>query len=160
MIDFITVTAATATATVATIIDQAHTIINVFSGGPIIIGENNAYIKAAENVVAGAAVSGHRAIALIDGIGIYADCTIASHAYLTRGISQSAVIAGSKILIANREIIEESTWNWIPGQPVFLGQGGLLRQPAPVSPALFILEVGLAVSPHRLDVNIQRPIFI
>jgi hypothetical protein len=149
----------TNTATVAQVVAKAHTIINSFSGGPIIAGGEAAPVRG-ETLVSSANLSGHRAIALVGGVAIYADCRIAEHAYLTMGVSESAVVLGANLLVFNRQPIEEPTWDWAPGQPVFLGQGGLLSQSVPVSPALFVLQVGIAVSAHRLDVDIQRPIFI
>jgi hypothetical protein len=147
-------------ATLISVVEQGHTVITTFPGGPVIVGAGATVQPVGQSVVAGAALSGHRAIALVGGVAVYADCTVADHAYLTIGVSKDAALAGSNLLVFNRQSIEEPTWNWVPGQPVFLGQGGLLTQSAPISPALFVLEVGVAISAYRLNVDIQRPIFI
>jgi hypothetical protein len=158
MSDFIVVQSSE-TATSVQVVERTNTVINTFPGGPVIVGGDISPLVG-ESLVAGATLSGHRAIALVGGLAIYADATVAEHAYLTMGVSESAVVSGANLLVFNRQSIEEPTWNWAPGQPVFLGQGGLLSQSVPVSPALFVLQVGIAVSAHRLDVDIQRPIFI
>jgi hypothetical protein len=142
------------------VVEQGHTVITAFPGGPVIVGTGATVQLVGQSVVAGTALSGHRAIALVGGVAVYADCTVADHAYLTIGVSKDAVLMGANLFVFNRQLIEEPVWNWTPGQPVFLGQGGLLSQSAPVSPSLFILEVGIAISAHRLGVDIQRPIFI
>ena len=115
---------------------------------------------AGETATSGGVMSGHRAVALVDGVVVLADCSIESHAYLTMGVIQNAVISGEPVQVWNRHSVEELTWNWVAGEPVFLGHGGLLTQLAPVSPDLFILQIGVAITAHRLDVNIQQPIFI
>jgi hypothetical protein len=140
------------------VLEQGHTVITTFPGGPVIVGA--AAIPEGQIVAAGSALSGHRAIALVAGVAVYADFADIDHAYLTIGVSKNAVLAGEPLRVFNRQSIEESTWAWSPGQPVFLGQGGLLSQAVPVSPAKFILQVGIAISTHRLDVDITRPIFI
>jgi hypothetical protein len=154
------VTASGSEHTVVNVVEQGHTVITTFPGGPIIVGSGTDTQSVGQSVVASAALSGHRAIALVGGVAVYADCTVADHAYLTIGVSKDAVLAGSNLLVFNRQSIEDPIWNWVAGQPVFLGQGGLLTQSAPISPALFVLEVGIAISAYRLDVDVRRPIFI
>lgn len=108
-----------------------------------------------------AALSGHRAIALNAGQAVYADSSNPNHAFLTLGITQSAATPGSNVLIYNNQAVTESSWAWVPGEPIFLGLNGLLTQIAPQAPPhLFVLQIGKALTTQKMWVSVQQPIFI
>lgn len=109
---------------------------------------------------ASAPLSGHRAIAVIAGQAVYADSSIPAHAYAVVGVNQAASAGGAGLLIYNNQLIAESTWNWIPGDPIFVGTNGLLTQIAPQAPpGVFVLQVARALSPRTIWVDVEQPIF-
>ena len=108
---------------------------------------------------AAATVSGGRAVALnADGEAIHADGADDDFAWRVVGLALNGANLGNPVTIATAGEVEEPTWSWIEGKPVFLGSAGSLTQTPPTSG--FILVVGSAVGATRILVNVQQPIFI
>lgn len=74
------------------------------------------------------------------------------------GISVNAASAFASVRIQHTGEIEDSGWTWTVGTPVFCGVNGTLTQTMPTSD--YALVVGEAVTPTRLVVRIQGPIFL
>jgi hypothetical protein len=166
--EFVSITAINSDEYSIGITDQDAYLISVVEESPIalapysdpLIVVGGSISEAVAQLPAGINLSGHRVIALVGGVAVYADNTIAAHAHLAIGVNQSAAGIGTLVEIFDDKIIEEPTWSWTTGEPVFLGTNGLLTQTPPVSPALFSLQIGNALSATKLNVNIQRPIFL
>lgn len=109
---------------------------------------------------AGAALSGHMAVAY-DAAGdlVYASADEAAHAWTLAGVTTGAAAAGDEVTVQRNDVIEHGGWAWTPQQLVFLGLGGVLTQSLPPG-AAFCSVLGVALSPTRLMLQLQPPIFI
>lgn len=74
------------------------------------------------------------------------------------GIATNAASSGADVSVQHSGEIEDSSWTWTPGAPVFLGVNGTLTQVVPTTD--FLLVMGEAVSATRLVVRIQAPVFL
>lgn len=87
-----------------------------------------------------------------------------SLAYLNAPLwmTQGAALAGSIASVLSYGEIIESSWDWEPGLPIFLGVNGLLVQnPIPVSPgALFLAEIGTAITADSVFVDRKPSILL
>lgn len=105
-------------------------------------------------LTAAGAVSALRAIVAEGGAGRYPDTGTPADAGSVVGVSKTAAADGDPFDVTTSGEISDSSWSWSPG-PVFVGAGGALSQ----SPgAGWVLEVGRAVGPTRLLVNVKTPI--
>lgn len=107
---------------------------------------------------AGETLSGHRAVYVENDKAYYASCLEASHAHRVVGVTIGAAIQGTTAIIQDSSEIEEPTWSWTVGIPVWLGENGVLQQVLPSSG--FALRVGFPMSPTKLYINICEPIFL
>lgn len=73
------------------------------------------------------------------------------------GITISAANAGSMIKVKRNGTIEDSGWNWTTGR-IYLGQDGYLTQ-TPAETGYDVL-IGVAVSPTKIIIKIQDPIYL
>lgn len=113
-----------------------------------------------EVFIAGAALSGHRAITVdIDGTAIYADNGTTGHATSPLGVSTAAAVQGDPIEVSIAGLIAEGSWNWTPQRPVFVGAAGALTQTPPSAPR-FARIVGWATTPTTLFVDPQPSIIL
>ena len=112
-----------------------------------------------QNLTASIAISGQRAVA-DDGNNqlIYADSSDASKAYRTLGISKGAGVSGALIDVLIFGELIEAGWNWTPNQPIFFDSIGNLTQIPPTTG--FVQRVGRALSPTKIYVTVETPIFI
>lgn len=110
--------------------------------------------------VAAANVSGGKALTLnAAGECLHADGADMTMANRVAGIALNGGLPGDLItIVVTGGEIDEPTWNWIEGNPIFLGPDGALTQVAPSTG--FVLVIGVAVGPTRILVKIQQPIFI
>jgi hypothetical protein len=111
----------------------------------------------AANLVAGATVSGHRVIMLDSlGNGIHADPTASNYRFA--GISISAANIGGAFQARITGEIVEPTWNWTPGDFLFVGANGVLKPTPPTSGVSQIVSV--AKTPTSIIVQPQMPIIM
>lgn len=103
---------------------------------------------------ANGALSGHRAVGVSGGQASYADATTQPN---VTGITQGAASNGASVVVQTTGELVEPSWNWSNG-PVYLASNGLLTQAPPSSGAL--VEVGTALSPTKLLIRIQSPIYL
>ena len=113
-----------------------------------------------ESYIAEIALSGHVALTL-NGAGqaIAADCRSAAHAATVLGVSTGAASAGSAITVRAIGKLESPGWGLTPGLPVYLGESGALGQAVPSS-ALFIKQIGHAISSAAVLIDLQPAIFL
>lgn len=113
-------------------------------------------------VTASTAIGGHRAVHIqADGTATYADATNLAHTWTAVGVTTGAAAAGAPLDVQVFGPLDEPTWTWTPGGPVFLGLTGLLTQTPPAVPAAAFQRVlGVAVTPTRLWVEPQAPIHL
>lgn len=113
-------------------------------------------------IVATTPISGHRIVRISNtGNLAYASSTDISDAVNVIGISQNAAAAGGNVNIQTFGPLDEPSWNWIPGLPVFCGINGTLTQVPPEGPGdSFSIIVGTAMLPTRIYVDVKQPIIL
>lgn len=109
--------------------------------------------------IAGITLSGHKAVQ-IDGTGaaVYVDSGTVADAGRVLGITINAALLGAAVGVQATGEIDEVSWSWVPGQPVYVGANGSLTQTPPATG--FIQAVGMAVAPTKLVVGIRPAIIL
>jgi hypothetical protein len=109
--------------------------------------------------VASGSLSGHRiVISNPNGTVSYADAGTTSHANRVLGITTGAAAAGADITVKWSGEFSEPTWNWTPGDRIYLGlAGNLTTSPTGVA---FIQRIGHAVSPTTIFLQISEAIVV
>jgi hypothetical protein len=103
-------------------------------------------------------ISGWKVIrADVNGFAEYASSSNISHADTVLGISTHSVTDNSLLNIRCAGYMEDSSWNWNIGK-IFLGVNGTIQQSLPSNG--FILQLGNAVSPTKININIKTSIII
>lgn len=111
-------------------------------------------------LVADIPLGGHRLIATDGNDGVrYADCTQPEDAHALIGMTLTAAIAGDTVSVQRYGVIEEPSWNWTPGLPVYLGHAGVPTQTLP-GDAVFAQVVGFPTTPTRLFLAPREPVFL
>lgn len=103
-----------------------------------------ATITAAENL------GGHRAVT---ARGFH--CTPATADELL-GITLGAANIGTQASYVSQGVMEEGSWNWTPGAPIFLGAAGVLTQ-NPLTTGL-VRRIAWAVTPTKINVDFSPTI--
>lgn len=109
-------------------------------------------------LLASGALGGHRLVAA-DGAGgvTYASCDDPTDLPAVLGMTLHAATDGAAIAIRRVGEVEESSWAWTPGQPVYLGLAGVPTQTLPPQ-ALFGLIVGIPTSHTTLFMAPREPV--
>lgn len=120
--------------------------------------------EAVENLVlasylAGEVLNGHRAVYVdSDGLVYKASNTQINQAVRVAGIVKNSYAPTQPTQIIRNGVIEEPSWTWAEGLPIFLGNDGLLTQTPPSAPgAVYSLVVGYPITSTSMYVNIQEP---
>lgn len=132
------------------------------SGSPGVTTSGQDSQTIAWNVVSSHDIGGHRVVASnnMDQL-VYASSDRVETAYKVRGITNSASELGATNHFVAIGEIEEPSWNWNSGYPIWLGLNGMLTQFVPSLPvAKFSLQVGFALTPTKIQVSIGSPIFL
>lgn len=106
--------------------------------------------------VAGEALSGHRAIAVVSGEAVYADKDTAGHRGLVRGVTTGAVSEGGTARIQVYGPLVEPSWTWTPGGPIYVGTSGALTQTVPTSG--WLQQIAVADTATQIFIDPQ-PVF-
>ena len=105
-------------------------------------------------------LSGHRVITVNDaGLAIYADCLNPDHIQRPMWLSLGAWASGVVATLFPQGNVVEPSWNWTPGEPVWLGANGVLTQTIPAE-AIFARRVGQVVAPTAIDFAVGEPIVV
>jgi hypothetical protein len=106
---------------------------------------------------AGTNLSGHRVVIASSDTEInYADKDTPAHEFLVIGIIANAVSVGDSTTVTPEGIMIEPSWTWTPGNPIFLGNNGMMTQSAPTSG--FVLEIGVAISSQSIWIAIGQAV--
>ena len=108
--------------------------------------------------VAGTTISANTAIALVNGQAVPAQSGDVSQAGNVVGISQNGGPAGTLIDIQQLGEMSLSSWNWVLGNPIFVGPNGPLTQTPPT--AGFSQIVGVPISATSISIGLQAPVLI
>lgn len=104
------------------------------------------------------ALGGHRIVRSQLGLASYASVDTVTHGDDVLGMTTEAVSAGApvEILVSGRST--EPSWNWAPGELLFLGVDGQMVQ-TPVANPAFDLVVGFAETATTIFIKIGDPIY-
>lgn len=105
-------------------------------------------------------LSGHSCVTTDDiGALVYADCSDTSQVsrpfWMTTGAWSSGVLA--QVLIEG--VVTEPSWNWIVGNPIWLGLNGQLTQSIPPE-AVFIRQLAEVIEPNTIAFRANQPIVL
>lgn len=105
---------------------------------------------------AGEAIGGHRVVYGRDGEVFHASSDDTESASAVIGISLGAAAVGTTAQILVAGLVAESSWNWLPSKPIFLGLNGVLTQTPPA--AGVSLVIGVPTASNSMSINVQMPI--
>ena len=109
--------------------------------------------------VSGQPLGGQRVVILAnDGFLYYASSFTENHCNKVLGITTAAFTSGANTTIQLMDVMEESSWNWTPDLPIFLGDNGLLTQNEDAT-GIFILQIGVALTATKIYIDKQFPLF-
>lgn len=118
--------------------------------GPPGSSAGGGYASAAVNITTG------QVLALTPAGAVLADPSNPTHRWAAAAVAISSALAGDQVGLSTSGRITETAWSWIPGQPVYVGVGGMLTQAPPVSGWLRV--VGHAESSTSVWVQLHQPI--
>lgn len=104
---------------------------------------------------AGANLSGHRVIQLVNNAAITLSSLDTDASCAAIGVSEGAASVGTTARVRVRGLLQEPSWAWVVGRPVFCGADGLLTQVAPS--VGFSLIVGVATSSTSIFIDVKQP---
>lgn len=108
---------------------------------------------------AGAALGGHKVVKAGPlGAVYYADSDYPVDAGGVLGVTMNAALTGDPVNVQATGEMDESSWSWTPGLPVFLGPLGTLTQTPPITG--FQLVIGVASAPTKLVISIKQAIIL
>lgn len=104
-------------------------------------------------------MSGQRIVANSASGLVYADNSLLETVQLVLGMTKTAGQVDIPIIGVGEYI--DSTMNWDPELPLWLGVSGQITQIRPVKPAaLYLLEVGKVIAPTVIYINIKQPVIL
>lgn len=108
--------------------------------------------------VAAQTLSGHRIVRTVDATQVdYCDADTLAHRDTLLGMTTGAAISGAAVNVQAAGEIDEPSWSWTPGQPVFCGPNGTLTQTFSAA-WKFTRIVGWAQSATRIWFSLREPI--
>jgi len=145
------------------IVDVGH----IISGGgdmykAIYDTNNNGIVNSSSNIIefyeSGDNIGGYRAVILDNSGKIqYINISNEHNIEMFLGITTQSAITGDIIGVVTSGYISNSSWNFIPGNNVFIGQNAILTQNNPINNA-FIQKIGIAT--NATTINIMRNSYI
>ncbi len=137
---------------------QKGQILRVASDSPRVLS----WVDSSADLIKPAAVtlSGYRAVYLAADGFRYSSNDDLSTVGMCLGLTTGAAIAGSPVAVKSVGLISDPTWNFPEPGLIFLGRDGLLLMSSPTAPALFLQEVGKAISQTSMFVFVRPPIIL
>jgi hypothetical protein len=124
-----------------------------------LIAENMPDSEIGKRLVASSPLGGHRVVILLSSDKIaYADATNISHANRVVGITTGAVSTNEEVYVQWGSEIEEPSWNWTPGDSIYVGANGVLT--ASTAGLSFVQRVGHAITPTKIFLKISEAILL
>lgn len=112
----------------------------------------------ANNYTATTNIGGHIAVIADTGGVSPASSSNLDHVSSVIGITNAAVTTGGTVEVVTSGSITEPSWNWTPGEPVFLSSNGTLSHAVPSIG--FILQMGVASSATSISMLMRQPIIL
>lgn len=111
-------------------------------------------------LLAGTTLSGHRLVTKQSNDSVvYVDNTNTADTNRPYWLTLGSAISGAEIDLQFSGVVTEPSWAWTPG-PLYLGTAGQLTQTVPVSPAVFLAQVGFATSATSIVLDRQPSIHL
>lgn len=105
-------------------------------------------------LVSGMSLSGHRAVTRDPaGAIVYASNDDSVNLNTPVWLSLNAADIGEAVNVLMFGFAEEPSWSWTPDAPLYLGQNGVVTQIPPVAPAIFLTQIGYAISPTTVFID-------
>ena len=108
-------------------------------------------------VIAGEQISALRAIKVIDDKAYVCDSSNVEDADLCIGISVTAANQGESLAVQTSGIMEDSSWNFIAGQPIYFNAEGRLEQTVPLEN--FSQIIGYSITESKLKIEVQQALY-
>ena len=124
-------------------------VVIAYSGPP---GANGGAASATLTLTAATALSGQRAVSL-NGAGEVVYFNPAQPDVV--GVTTEAVASGP-VSVQIQDVLEEPSWSWAPGLPVYAGTNGVLSQTPPSSG--YLVVVGVALTPTKMRIEPEPPV--
>jgi len=120
-----------------------------------LVGANitNNYGSDTVGVTAAVNLGGHRIVTVE---GYYASKDVPADKFKVLGMTTGAVSVGAEATVQVSGFIEESSWNWTVGNPVYLSTNGQITQTVPTSG--YRLIIGKPKTDKILFIDISEPI--
>lgn len=99
-------------------------------------------------------VSAHRALAF-DSSSLVIHAQPGGGRYVFAGISTASAVAGTRVETIVSGPLEDATWGWVAGSPIFVTSNGVLTQIEPTTGIRH--QVGVALSDKSMIVSPQPP---
>jgi hypothetical protein len=109
-------------------------------------------------LVAGMNLGGERVVIDTPTGAIYADSSNLAHANCVVGVTLNSALHNDIVNVRSENELEEPSWSWTPGAPIYLGLNGLMTQVQPSTG--FNLQLGYAVTATRIYISIGVPILL
>ena len=92
------------------------------------------------------------------GQAAYASSDVPTDGDQILGVTQGAANAGTLVTVQTGGTMDDATWLWIVGQPVYCGLNGVLTQVPPE--AGFLCRIGKATKPTQILLNVEEAIIL
>ena len=84
------------------------------------------------------------------------DASDEAHVFRLLGLTSTAAQYAEPVNVMRSGVMEDDSWNWLPGARLYLGASGAVTSTPPTSG--FDVLIGTALSPKRIALNLQDPI--
>lgn len=109
--------------------------------------------------ISGGTINGHRILAMNpNGKVTHVNKSNALHPLNLVGMSKGAADLDVVVEVLNTGFIEDINWSWVVGEPIWIGDDGYMTQSDP-NTGIFIMQIGIAVTPTKFYFNWGHPIF-
>lgn len=106
--------------------------------------------------IAGEAIGGHRVVRVVSGKSYYVNQNDDDQVTAAIGVTTGAADADAEQVIVLSGEVTESSWNWTPGQPLYLNGIGELSHSVPQTGA--VRQIAIAESETTIIVCLQMEI--
>lgn len=107
---------------------------------------------------AATALSGHRVVVATPAGAAYADPGTLAHADAIVGITVGAALGGDPVTILASGELDESSWSWTPGLPLYAIPNGFLSHTPPASG--WVQIIALAITQTRIVLTGRQAVYL
>jgi hypothetical protein len=107
-------------------------------------------------LVSAIALEANRLVAVVGGLLVYADQSNLNHAYAIVGMTKAPTSPGQAVVLLSEGLASSSSWNWTPGEPIFVGSNGQLTQDADSLTTGFLASAGRVITPQQIYLDVEE----